>query len=184
MPPADGTRTHGHASAAAAGLRICAADPDSAAARALIAELSAALAGITGDAGTSHFDANDVRGPRAIFLIARQNARQVGRDGEDGGKADRGSDGTPVACGALRPLDAEIAEIKRMYARPGSHAGAALLAVLEVHARALGYTRTALSTRRINARAVAFYQRHGYTEIPPYGPYADRPQSICLGKAL
>lgn len=163
-------------------MHIAAADPDSVAARALIAELSAALARITGDAGTSHFDASDVRGPRAVFLIARADAcasRNAG-DGDGAGAAD----GMPVACGALRPLDAHTAEIKRMYARPGSRAGATLLAALEAHARTLGYTHTALSTRRINTRAVTFYQRHGYAEIPPYGPYADRPQSICLGKSL
>jgi GNAT superfamily N-acetyltransferase len=147
-------------------LAIAAADPDSPAARVLLEELSAALAALTGDNGQSSFDAQDARGPRSIFLVAA------------------GPDGTPQACGALRPLDDDTAEIKRMYARPGSRAGAAVLAALEEAARALGYAAAALSTRRVNARAVGFYARHGYTESAPYGRYVDRPQSICMAKRL
>jgi GNAT superfamily N-acetyltransferase len=147
-------------------MRIVAEEPDSVDARMLVAELSAALERITGDTGTSSFDTADVRSPRALFLIARDAA------------------GLPIACGALRPLDESTAEIKRMYARAGSRAGAALLAELERRAAAFGYQRTCLSTRRINERAVSFYQRHGYTEIAPYGHYAERAQSICMGKQL
>jgi len=47
------------------------ADPDCDEARALIAELDAALAAICGDSGAKSFDANDVRGPRSVFLLAR-----------------------------------------------------------------------------------------------------------------
>ncbi|MGZ3185026.1 MAG: GNAT family N-acetyltransferase [Telluria sp.] len=147
-------------------MRIAPADPDSAAARVLLAELSAALAGITGDTGQSSFDADDVRGPRAVFLIAF------------------GADSTPLGCGAIRPLDGHTAEIKRMYARPGSGAGAPLLAALEAAARGFGYAAAALSTRRVNLRAVGFYAHHGYTETAPYGRYAGRAESVCLSKAL
>ena len=145
---------------------IAAEDPDSIDSRALLDELGRALAAITGDTGTSSFDAADVRGPRAVFLVARA------------------ATGMAVACGALRPLDGNTAEIKRMYARAGSRAGAALLLELERQAAAFGYLHTCLSTRRINLRAVSFYQRHGYTEIAPYGRYMGRAQSICLGKPV
>ncbi|WP_288381424.1 GNAT family N-acetyltransferase [uncultured Massilia sp.] len=131
-----------------------------------MAELDAALAAITGDSGASSFDADDVRGPRAVFLIARAE------------------DGTPLGCGALRPLEGDVGEIKRMYARAGSGAGAPLLAALEAHAARLGYAEVRLSTRRINTRAVDFYRRHGYAEAPAWGKYADNPVSVCLGKPL
>jgi GNAT superfamily N-acetyltransferase len=142
------------------------ADPDSVEARALIAELDAALAAITGDSGAASFDAQDVRGPGAVFLLAR----------DCGGAA--------VACGALRPLAPGVAELKRMYARPGSRAGAALLAALEAQARLLGYEAIWLSTRRINLRAVDFYRRHAYAPIDNYGKYVGRAASICLGRRL
>lgn len=147
-------------------MRIAAEDPDSPSARLLLAELSAVLQALTGDSGRSSFDPDDVRGPRAQFLVAYY------------------ANNVPVGCGAVRPLDAGSAEIKRMYARPGSGAGHLVLAALESYARSVGYGAAALSTRRVNARALAFYARHGYRKVPPYGAYAAKPQSVCLGKAL
>lgn len=141
------------------------ADPDSVDARALIAELDAALATITGDSGASSFDAADVRGPGAVFLVAR-------------------ADGMAVGCGALRPLADGVAELKRMFARPGSGAGHALLAALEAQAAAMGYRALHLSTRRVNARAVDFYRRHGYADVAPWGKYAGSERSVCLGREL
>ena len=141
-------------------------DPDSPDARALVAELDAALAAITGDSGAASFDASDVRGPRAVFLRARA------------------ADGSPSGCGGLRPLDGHTAEIKRMYARPGSGVGSVLLAALEAQARTLGYREVRLSTRRVNARALDFYRRHGYVEAAAWGKYVGSAVSVCLGKPL
>jgi ribosomal protein S18 acetylase RimI-like enzyme len=143
---------------------IAAADPDSPDARVLLAELGAALADITGSDGSASFDAADVRGPRACFLVARA------------------ADGSLAGCGALRPLTDDVAELKRMYARPGSGAGANLLAALERQALAFGYRDVWLETRRVNLRAVAFYQKHGYRVIANFGKYVGRPEAICLGK--
>jgi GNAT superfamily N-acetyltransferase len=145
---------------------IALTDPDTPDARLLLAELGAALAGITGSDGSASFDADDVRGPRACFLVASA------------------PDGSPAGCGALRPLADGIAELKRMYARPGSGAGAHLLAALERHALAFGYRELWLETRRVNLRAVAFYERHGYRVIPNFGKYAGRPEAVCLGKPV
>jgi ribosomal protein S18 acetylase RimI-like enzyme len=147
-------------------IACAAADPDCEEARALIAALDAALAAICGDSGAKSFDANDVRGPRAVFLLAR----------DTGGQA--------VGCGALRPIDAEVAELKRMYARPGSGAGSYLLSELERRALAFGYRAIWLETRRVNGRAVAFYERQGYRTIPNYGRYVGREDAVCLGKVL
>lgn len=145
---------------------VAAVDPGSPEALALIAELDAALLAITGDSGASSFDPDDVRGPRAVFLLARD------------------MQGQPVGCGALRPLLPGVAELKRMYARPGSGAGACLLAALEAHARLLDYREIRLSTRRVNARAVSFYRRHGYTDVPAWGKYAGSTLSVCLGRTM
>lgn len=147
-------------------MNIAPADPASPDALALTAELDAALQAITGDSGASSFDPEDVRGRQAVFMIAR------------------GDDGGPLGCGALRPLLSGVAELKRMYARPGSGAGAPLLAALENQARELGYEEIRLSTRRINARAVDFYRRHGYADAPAWGKYVGSEVSVCLGRIL
>lgn len=135
---------------------------------ALMAQLSARLADITGDDGRRHFSIEPAA-PGTAFVLAL-----------DGGVA--------VGCGALRPLAAGgpgVAEIKRMYAsRPGQGIGTALLAALEQRARALGYTAVWLETRAVNQRAVGFYLRHGYRVREAYGPYVGRPEAVCFEKAL
>ena len=141
--------------------------PAGADALALVAELSAVLAAITGDSGQASFDLSDVQGPRACFALARD------------------AHGRALGCGALRPLDGDVAEIKRMFARPGTQGvGAALLQFLEREAARLGYCAARLSTRLVNARAVAFYERHGYGRIDGYGRYAGSVVSACFEKAL
>ena len=148
-------------------MRIEACDPGSLDACTLLDELSGALAAITGDSGASSFAAADTRVPRSLFVIAR------------------GDDGALLGCGALRPLDEHTTEIKRMYARPGTRGvGAALLAHIEREAARFGYRQCWLETRRVNTRALAFYERHGYSPIPNYGKYIGRPEAICLAKAL
>lgn len=142
------------------------ADPESVEARALIAELDAALAAICGDSGSGSFDPADVRGPSAVLLIARD------------------AQGNALGCGALRPLAPGVAELKRMYARPGSGAGLVLLTALEAQALTFGYRRLCLSTRRVNVKALAFYARNGYVPVEHYGRYVGRGESVCLGKRL
>jgi GNAT superfamily N-acetyltransferase len=77
-----------------------------------------------------------------------------------------------------------VAELKRMYARPGSGGGLALLTALEAQALGFGYREVWLSTRRVNVNALAFYARNGYVPVENYGRYVGRPESVCLGKRL
>src|SRR5450830_368523 len=150
---------------------ITAVDADSADAQQLLQDLSDTLLGINGDSGRSSFDANETRGGRGGFFIARN------------------SDGELLGCAALRPLggdnNSSIGELKRMYARPGqAGVGAALVAHVENMARQYAYAEVWLATRLANGRAVAFYRKHGYADIPAYGKYVGAEQSICLGKTL
>ncbi len=148
-------------------MQIAACDPDSADGRVLLEELSATLAGITGSSGKASFSNDDARVPRSLFAVARA------------------ADGALLGCGALRPLDGDVGEVKRMFARPGTQGvGSALLAYLEREAAGFGYRALWLETRRVNTRAVGFYLKHGYAEIPNYGKYIGRPEAICLGKTL
>ena len=58
------------------------------------------------------------------------------------------------------------------------------MAALEAQAAAFGYRELWLSTRRVNLRALGFYERGGYAPIAAYGRYAGRAESACLGKRL
>jgi ribosomal protein S18 acetylase RimI-like enzyme len=148
-------------------LSIIEADPADPDAMRMIGALSDSLAEITGDSGRSSFDPDDVRGNDACFILARD------------------AQGQAVGCGAYRFLDDGIAEIKRMYAKPGtSGVGAAMLAYLEVSAKGKGYAQCQLETRRVNERAIIFYRKHGYQEIASYGKYVGRAEAICFGKEL
>ena len=142
-------------------------NPDSADATLLIEALSIALTKITGSSGVSSFNLQDVREDRARFVVARTVA------------------GTPVGCGAFRPISAVVAEVKRMYAAPDtSGVGRAVLRHLEDEARSVGYSELWLETSRVNERAISFYQRNGYVYIPNFGKYAGKPEAVCLGRAL
>ncbi|WP_233217838.1 GNAT family N-acetyltransferase [Roseateles chitinivorans] len=137
----------------------------------LMHQLNQRLASLSGDSGASRFEAASMPRGRSVFLVAR------------------GGDGALLGCGAIRPLaqagEAPVAELKRMFARDGTRGvGTALLAALEQEALAMGYRALWLETRRINERALRFYRRHGYSEIPRYGAYLERPDAVCLGKPL
>ncbi|NHZ33154.1 GNAT family N-acetyltransferase [Massilia rubra] len=148
-------------------IAISACDPDSLDARVLVEELSATLAALTGDSGKASFSADDARVARSLFVVAKGEAGQL------------------LGCAALRPLDGDVGEVKRMFARPGTRgAGAALLAHVEQAAHGFGYRELWLETRKVNTRAVAFYEKHGYRTIPNYGKYVGRDDAICLGKLL
>jgi len=148
-------------------VEVRAEDPAGADALALVDELSAVLTAITGASGQASFDLADVQGPRACFALARD------------------ASGRALGCGALRPLDGTTAEVKRMFARPGTRGvGSAVLRFLEGEAACRGYAVVRLSTRLVNARAVAFYERHGYRRIPGYGRCAGSDVSVCFEKLL
>jgi len=90
-----------------------------------------------------------------------------------------------AACGGVRMLDAERAELTRVYVRPafrGKSGASLLLKLLEDEARALGARRMVLNTRLDLIEARALYVRHGYAGIPAYctGPYME----IWYGKDL
>ncbi len=135
-------------------------------ARELLAQLGRELDQLTGSDGAAGFRAEDARSSRAVFLLARRGV-------------------TPVGCGALRPIDDETCEVKRVYASlRGVGLGAFILSALESRARGFGYRRIWLETRELNQRAVRFYLKHGYRVRPNYGPYVGRREALCFEKDL
>ena len=96
--------------------------------------------------------------PHGVFMVARRGGHAVG-------------------CGAVRTLDADHAEIKRMWVDPavrGLGIGRGLLSALEVAAAQLGCHAVRLDTAAYLTEALPLYRSAGYVEIPAYNdnPYA------------
>jgi putative acetyltransferase len=97
------------------------------------------------------------------------------------------STGRPVGCGALRRLDHDSAEVKRMYVVPdsrGSGVSSGLLDGLEAAARARGWVTLRLETGPAQPDAMRFYERAGYRRIPLFGAYVGSDLSICYERSL
>jgi putative acetyltransferase len=139
-------------------------------AAALIQALNGELSGRYPEAGANHFrlDVEEVADGRGAFLVVYTGT-------------------VPVGCGAIRRLDAETAEIKRMYVDPsarGQGIGRALLASLESEARSLGVKRLVLETGARQPEAIALYAGAGFQRIPLFGEYLGSALSVCMGKEI
>ncbi len=107
-------------------------------------------------------------GEREVYLLAWRN-------------------GVAVGCGALRRLDAQRGEVRRMFVTQGARRegiGRTLLARLEAEALALGYRRLVLETSPRQKPAIALYRAAGWRRTAPYGNFVGDPTSVCFGKTL
>ena len=74
-------------------------------------------------------------------------------------------------------------ELKRFFVVPehrGTGVADALIAALLVHAAASGVELVRLETGDQQHAAQAFYRRHGFTQIPRFGPYETSRTSVCM----
>ncbi len=96
-------------------------------------------------------------------------------------------DGLAISCGALKELEADVLEVKRMYTVPeqrGRGLAGKLLYELEQWAVEDGYARIVLETGRRQPEAIGLYQKHGYLKTENYGPYIGVDNSVCFEKKL
>ena len=79
--------------------------------------------------------------------------------------------GKAAGCIALRKLDEERCEMKRLYVRPafrGHKIGDALVDRILQDARAIGYRHMLLDTLPFLESAIHMYRKRGFYEIPCY----------------
>ncbi len=89
-------------------------------------------------------------------------------------------DGAPTGCGGVQ-IFSEYGELKRMYIRPefrGQGLGRLLVEHLADHARGHGTRLLRLETGIYQTDAIRLYERMGFYEIPPFGPYVLDPNSV------
>jgi putative acetyltransferase len=142
--------------------------PDSDVAQVLISELDADLLTRYPGQWIHGLHEEDIIDPDFIFVVGRL-------------------DGEAVACGALRRLDSDVAEVKRMFVKAmfrRKGLSRQLLHFLESAARTRGYQLLKLETGTKQPEANALYVSAGYKQIPCFGEYVGNPFSLCFEKRL
>ncbi|MFE2086278.1 GNAT family N-acetyltransferase [Streptomyces sp. NPDC059460] len=104
------------------------------------------------DEGLSGDGADLLTGPTGAFVVGR-------------------FDGKPASCAGLLVVDADTAELTRVFVRTefrGTGGGGLLLAAVESAARAFGVRQIRLDTRNDLVEARGLYAKHGYREVPAF----------------
>ncbi|MFV2119650.1 GNAT family N-acetyltransferase [Streptomyces sp. Act-28] len=97
--------------------------------------------------------------------------------------------GAVVGCGAVKALDPDHAEVKSMRtaaSRKRSGIASMMLTHIIAEARRMGFSRLSLETGAADffAPARALYAKFGFTYCPPFGDYAEDPNSVFMTRLL
>ena len=96
-------------------------------------------------------------------------------------------DEQPAGCGAIKPFNDTMVEVKRMYTKidfRGRGIAISLLAGLEAWAKELNYGYCILETGINQPEAIALYHKCGYERVANYGQYEGVATSYCFKKKL
>jgi GNAT superfamily N-acetyltransferase len=149
-------------------MEIVATSPAAPEALALIHQLDIDLAARYPGSPIHGIDTLEFAQAGGYFLVAKEGAAFVG-------------------CGAFRPLDAERAEIKRMFVVPAFRRqgrSRTILRHLEGEIERRGFREIVLETGCNQPEAIAFYLAEGYRPIPLFSPYVDDTISRCFAKPI
>jgi len=142
--------------------------PDTADARALIAELEAHLESLYPRESRHGYSVEKLIADAVAFFLIRQ-------------------DGAPAGCGGIQLFGAEYGEIKRMYVRPqfrGLGLARLMLNHLADYARERGVGLLRLETGIHQHAAIGLYERAGFRRIPAFGEYKEDPLSRFYEKPI
>lgn len=151
-------------------LEILEADPSGSAALALLREAATearALYPELHDPGAP-WPTNPPTDVGGIFLVAYLN-------------------GMPAACGALRPIEHGLVEVRRMFVCKEARRnglGRRMLEELEAAAERRGYHAMRLETGYRQLPAISLYTQYGFVRIEPFGEHVNDPTSVCLEKMI
>ncbi len=140
----------------------------------------------------------DAKNEDFIALVAALDADLSERDGEEHGFYHQFNsidqlkyvvvlyaNDKPLGCGAIKTIDTETVEVKRMYVVPnarGKGIATKILKALEHWAAILGFKSCILETGKRQPEAIALYEKNGYAKIANYGQYQGVKNSICFQK--
>jgi GNAT superfamily N-acetyltransferase len=143
-------------------LAIATERPDTADARALIAELEAGLEPLYPAASRHGYSVEKLIAQGVAFFVAR-------------------ADGAPAGCGGIQLFGTEYGELKRMYVRPvlrGRGIARQVLQHLATYARERGVPLLRLETGIHQHEAIRLYEGMGFRSIAPFGAYKPDPLSL------
>jgi GNAT superfamily N-acetyltransferase len=95
--------------------------------------------------------------------------------------------GMPAACGALRPIEHGLVEVRRMFVCEEARRhglGRRMLEALEAAAERLGYQAMRLETGYRQLPAISLYTQYGFVRIEPFGEHVNDPTSVCFEKKI
>jgi GNAT superfamily N-acetyltransferase len=120
----------------------------------LIEELQRDLSAMYQKEGPVHlFDPKEVAIPPGFFVVARV-------------------DGKAVGCGAVRPLEGPVGEVKRVFVKPEFRPkgiAARIITLLEKPSLQNGFKTLRLETGTRQPELIALYESRGYRKIPLFG---------------
>ncbi|WP_420368476.1 GNAT family N-acetyltransferase [Curtobacterium sp. L1-20] len=99
----------------------------------------------------------------------------------------RDRSGLALGTASLSAAGDGVFEVRRLFVRPdsrGQGVGDALLLELLAQAEELQAPAVVAEIGPLQPHAAALLVRHGFTRIRSFGPYRERPESVCFSRPL